>query len=89
MLHRHGKNLESATNKDQATAQTTRIGRADAISGDTKEESMNNTLQGTQRYNLTEPNNNQQRTTTTKTLSNANTVQEVVWWSRVAELKIP
>jgi hypothetical protein len=37
MLHRQGKNLESATNNDQATAQTTRIGQADAISEDTKE----------------------------------------------------
>jgi hypothetical protein len=36
-LHRQGKNQELTKSKEQATAHKNRIGRTDAISGDTKE----------------------------------------------------
>jgi hypothetical protein len=41
VVHRQGKFLESTTNKDRATAQRNRIGRADAISGNVSKAGTN------------------------------------------------
>jgi hypothetical protein len=80
-LHLQGKNLESTTKKDQATAQTayaeqmlsveTRKNQpaTDIMRARSGSKVPDTTLQGILSYNLPEPNNNQHRTTRTTTPS--------------------